>query len=72
MKNLRTIYTDEKLHKKITTNYTKNFKSKRLHVDEVYKEASNAVQNLIRKKRKTNFEEKLNVNTANSKNFEKN
>ena len=43
-----------------------------MHLDEFYKETSNTVQNLIRKNRKTNFEEKLNVNTANSKNFKKN
>ena len=42
-----------------------------MHLDEAYKETSNTVQNLTRKNRKTNFEEKLNVNTANSKNFKK-
>ena len=40
----------------------------KLHVDEdLYKEARNAVQNLIRKKKKAYFEEKLKANTANPK-----
>ena len=34
-----------------------------------YKEARNAVQNLIRKKKKAYFEEKLKTNTANPKNL---
>ena len=39
-----------------------------MHVDEeIYKEARNAVQNLIRKKKKSYFEEKLKENTANPK-----
>ena len=50
------IHTRDKLHKK--------FKSTKLHVDEeIYKEARNTVQNLIRKKKKAYFEE----NTANPK-----
>ena len=48
----------------------KKFKSTKLHVDEeIYKEARNTVQNLIRKKEKAYFEEKLKGNTANSKNL---
>ena len=43
-----------------------------MHVDEICKEACNAVQNLIRKNKKPYFEEKLNLNTANPKNFGKN
>ena len=45
----------------------------KLYVDgDLYKEARNAVQNLIRKKKKANFEEKLKANTANpKKNFGK-
>ena len=58
------IYKRDKLHKK--------FKLTKLHVDEnLYKEARNAVQNLIRKKKKTYFEGKLKANTVNLKNFEK-
>ena len=54
------IHTRDKLYKK--------FKSTKLHVDEeIYKEARNTVQNLIRKKKKAYFEEKLKGNTANSK-----
>ena len=46
----------------------KKFKSTKLHVDEeIYKEARNAVQHLIRKKKKSYFEEKLKENTANPK-----
>ena len=42
----------------------------KLHVDkDLYKEAQNAVQNLIRKKKKAYFEEKLKTNTANPKNI---
>ena len=40
----------------------------KLHVDDdLYREARNAVQNLIRKKKKAYFEEKLKANTANPK-----
>ena len=40
----------------------------KLHVDEdLYREARNVIQNLIRKKKKTYFEEKLKANTANPK-----
>ena len=54
------IHTRDKLYKK--------FKSTKLHVDEeIYKEARNTVQNLIRKKKKAYFEEKLKENTANPK-----
>ena len=50
----------DKLYKKI--------KLTKLHVDEdLYREARNAVQNLIRKKTKAYFEEKLKANTANPK-----
>ena len=39
-----------------------------MHVDEeIYKEVRNTVQNLIRKKKKAYFEEKLKENTANPK-----
>ena len=52
------IYKRDKLHKK--------FKWTKLHVDaDLYKEARNAVQNLIRKKKKAYFEGKLKANTAN-------
>ena len=48
----------------------KKFKSTKLHVDEeIYKEVQNTVQNLIRKKKKAYFEEKLKENTANPENF---
>ena len=54
------IYKRDKLHKK--------FKLTKLHVDEdLYKEARNAVQNLIREKKKAYFEEKLKANNANPK-----
>ena len=54
------IHTRDKLYKK--------FKSTKLHVDEeIYKEARNTVQNLIRKKKKAYFEEKIKENTANPK-----
>ena len=54
------IYERNKLHKK--------FKLTKLHVDEdLHKEARNAVQNLIRKKKEAYFEEKLKANTANPK-----
>ena len=44
------------------------FKLTKLHVDEdLYREARNAVQNLIWKKKKAYFEEKLKANTANPK-----
>ena len=54
------IHTRDKLYKR--------FKLTKLHVDEeIYKEARNVVQNLIRKKKKAYFEEKLKENTKNSK-----
>ena len=54
------IHTRDKLCKK--------FKSTKLDVDEeIYKEARNRVQNLIRKKKKAYFEEKIKENTANPK-----
>ena len=54
------IHTRDKLHEKI--------KSTKLHVDEeIHKEARNTIQNLIRKKKKAYFEEKLKENTANPK-----
>ena len=50
------IHTCDKLYKR--------FKLTKLHVDkEIYKEARNVVQNLIRKKKKAYFEEKLKENT---------
>ena len=56
----------EKLQRKYLKK--KKFKSTKLHVDEeVYKEARNTVQNLIRKKKKAYFQEKLKENTANPK-----
>ena len=46
----------------------KRFKLAKLHVDEdLFSEARNALQNLIRKKKKPYFEEKLKANTANPK-----
>ena len=62
----------EKLQRKYTpeTNSIKKFKSTKLHVnEEIYKEVQNTVQNLIRKKKKAYFEEKLKENTANPENF---
>ena len=54
------IHTRDKLHRR--------FKLTKLHVDEeIYKEARNVVQNLIRKKKKAYFEEKLKENTKNPK-----
>ena len=48
--------------------YTKIFKLTKLHVDEdILKETRNAVQNLIRKKKKEYFEGKLRANTTNPK-----
>ena len=45
----------------------KRFKLTKLHVDEeIYREARNVVQNLIRKKKKAYFEEKLKESTKNS------
>ena len=58
----------EKLQRRFTQKIKvyKKFKSTKSHVDEdIFKEARNAVQNLIRKKEKTCFEEKLTANTAN-------
>ena len=50
------IHTRDKLYKR--------FKLKKLHVDEeIYEEAQNIVQNLIRKNKKAYFEEKLKENT---------
>ena len=46
----------------------KRFKLTKLHVDEeIYKEARNVVQNLIRRKKKVYFENKLKENTKNPK-----
>ena len=54
------IHTREKLYKRF--NLTK------LHVDEeIYNKARNIVQNLIRRKKKAYFEEKLKENTKNPK-----
>ena len=51
-----------------TRQTAQKFKSTKLHVDEeIYNEARKTVQNLIRKKKKAYFEEKLKENTANSK-----
>ena len=60
----------EKLQRKYTqeTNSIKNFKSIKLSVDEeIYKEARHTVQNLIRKRKKAYFEEKIKENTSNPK-----
>ena len=60
----------EKLRRRFPNviNYIKKIKLTKLHVDEdLYREARNAVQNLIRKKTKAYFEEKLKANTANPK-----
>ena len=54
------IYKRDKLHKK--------FKLTKLHVlEDLYEKARNTVQNLIQKKKKAYFEEKLKANTANPK-----
>ena len=59
MKKLQ-IHTRDKLYKR--------FRFTKLHVDEkIYKEARNVVQNLIRKKKKAYFQEKLKENTKNPK-----
>ena len=56
------IHTREKLYKRF--NLTK------LHVDEeIYNEARNIVQNLIRRKKRAYFEEKLKENSENPKNL---
>ena len=56
------IHTRDKLYKR--------FKLTKLHVDEkIYEEAQNIVQNLIRKKKKAYFEEKLKENTHTQKKF---
>ena len=60
----------EKLRRRFAngTNGIKHFKLTKLHVDEdLSRLAPNAVQNLICKKKKTSFEEKLTANTANPK-----
>ena len=54
------IHTRDKLYER--------FSLTKLHVDEeIFKEAQNVVQNLIRKKKKAYFEEKLKENTKNPK-----
>ena len=59
------IHTRDKLYKR--------FKLTKLHVDEeIYSEARNVFQNLIRRKKKAYFEEKLKKNTKNSKKPPKN
>ena len=56
----------EEIHKRYKL--YKKFKLTKLHVDQdLYREARNAVQNLIRKKKKAYFEEKIKANTANPK-----
>ena len=59
------VYKRDKMHEQ--------FKLNKLYVDgDLYKEARDANQNLIWKKKKANFEEKLKANTANpKKNFGK-
>ena len=53
-------YTRDKVYRR--------FKLTKLHVDEeIYRETQNVVQNLIRKKKKAYFEEKLKENTKNPK-----
>ena len=50
--------------------YAKKFKSSCLNIDwEIYKEARNDVQQLIKYKKKKYFEEKLAENIAKPKNF---
>ena len=61
MEKLQRKYTQDKLYTKI--------KSTKLHVDEEM--VQNTVQNLIRKKKKAYFDEKLKEITANPKNFGK-
>ena len=56
------------LMEKLQRELYKKFKSIKLHVDEeIYKVARNTVHNLIRKKKKAYFEEKLKESTANPK-----
>ena len=56
----------EEIHKR--DKLYEKFKLTKLHLDEdLFREAWNAVQNLIRKKKKPYFEEKLKANTANPK-----
>ena len=66
VKNNTSKWFDGKISNKIHTRdkLYKRFKLKKLHVDEeIYEEAQNIVQNLIRKKKKAYFEEKLKENT---------
>ena len=56
----------EEIHKRYKL--YKKFKFTKLHVDkDLYRKGRNVVQNLIRKKKKAYFEEKLKANTANTK-----
>ena len=66
----KTMQVSEEIAEKIHTRdkIYKKFKSTKLHVDEeIYNEARNKVQNLIRKKKKAYFEEKIKENTVNPK-----
>ena len=65
-----TLWFDEEIADKINTREKlyKRFKLTKLRVDEeIYREARNVVQNLIRKKEIAYFEEKLKENTKNPK-----
>ena len=70
IKNNAIEWFDGEISEKINTRNKlyKKSKSKKLHVDEeIHKEEQNTVQNLIRRKKKAYFEEKLKKNTANPK-----
>ena len=75
VKNNTSEWFDGKISNKIHTRdkLYKRYKLTKLHVDkEIYEEAQNIVQNLIRKKKKAYFDEKLKENTHTHKknNFE--
>ena len=70
IKNNASEWFDGEIAEKINTRdkLYKRFKSTKLYIDEkIYKKARSTVQNLIRKKKKAYFEEKLKENTANPK-----
>ena len=71
VKNNNSQWFDGEIANKIRTCYNKLYKRcklTKLRVDEeIYKEAGNAIQNLIRRKKKAHFEKKLKENTKNPK-----
>ena len=74
VKNNTSEWFDVEIANKIHTcdKLNKRFKLTKLHIDEeIYKEAQNLVQNLIRTRKKTYFEEKLKENKKSKKNFGK-